>query len=257
MMYHKPTQNPTRRILWLLVAGLLSVAAFGAFRSFQLRMPGFDQTAILIDGPPTETALSLLPSPQPAAATAVPATATPEFEATSEPTPPSEMLAPPSDPPQFEHNGEIGIADGIVPEGTTVFDSDLPAIANLDPTLLNALRQAANDAAENDVVFYVTSGWRSPAYQNQLLEEAIVNYGSETEAARWVASPATSTHVAGLAVDIGPYKALDWLIQHGDDFGLCQIYGNEVWHYEYRAEAIESGCPEMYLDPTHDPRMQP
>ncbi|XSG77200.1 M15 family metallopeptidase [Herpetosiphon llansteffanensis] len=255
MMYHKPTQTPTRRILWLLIAGLLIVAAFGAFRSFQLRMPGFDQTAIRIDGPPTETAL--LPSPQPVVTTAAPATATPQPEATSEPTPPSEVLAPPNDPPQFAHNGEIGIADGMMPEGTTVFDNDLPAIANLDPALLNALRQAANDAAENDVVFNVTSGWRSPDYQNQLLQEAIVNYGSEAEAARWVASPETSTHVAGLAVDIGPYKALDWLIQHGDNFGLCQIYNNEVWHYEYRPEAIESGCPEMYLDPTYDPRMQP
>ena len=38
--------------------------------------------------------------------------------------------------------------------------------------------------------------------------------------------------------------------------GLCQIYGNEPWHYELRSEAIDHGCPAMYADPTHDPRMQ-
>ena len=39
-------------------------------------------------------------------------------------------------------------------------------------------------------------------------------------------------------------------------YGLCQIYGNEPWHYELRPEAIDRGCPPMYADPTHDPRMQ-
>ena len=37
---------------------------------------------------------------------------------------------------------------------------------------------------------------------------------------------------------------------------LCQIYSNEPWHYELRPEAIDYGCPTMYADPTHDPRMQ-
>ena len=39
-------------------------------------------------------------------------------------------------------------------------------------------------------------------------------------------------------------------------YGLCQIYDNESWHYELRPEAIDRGCPPMYADPTHDPRMQ-
>jgi hypothetical protein len=38
--------------------------------------------------------------------------------------------------------------------------------------------------------------------------------------------------------------------------GLCQIYGNEPWHYELRPDAIDHACPAMYADPTHDPRMQ-
>ena len=46
-----------------------------------------------------------------------------------------------------------------------------------------------------------------------------------------------------------------WLSEHGAAYGLCQIYRNEPWHFELRPRAIESGCPPMYPDPTHDPRM--
>jgi zinc D-Ala-D-Ala carboxypeptidase len=155
-----------------------------------------------------------------------------------------------------EHRGALGEADGAVPDGTTVFDDEVPGIANLDPALLGALRHAATDAADNGVEFFVNSGWRSPAYEEQLLHEAVSKYGSEEEAARWVATPNTSVHVSGDAVDIGPSDATAWLSQHGAEYGLCQIYGNEPWHYELRPEAIDHGCPPMYADPTHDPRMQ-
>jgi D-alanyl-D-alanine carboxypeptidase len=153
--------------------------------------------------------------------------------------------------------GALGEADGAVPDGATVFDDDLPAVANLDPALLGALRQAATDAAGDGVEFLVNSGWRSPEYQEQLLREAVSEYGSEEEAARWVATAGTSPHVSGDAVDIEPDHATAWLSAHGAEYGLCQIYGNEPWHYELRPEAIDHGCPPMYADPTHDPRMQP
>jgi D-alanyl-D-alanine carboxypeptidase len=142
--------------------------------------------------------------------------------------------------------------DGAVPAGVTVFDDDYPAVANLDPALLKALREAASDALEDGVTFYVNSGWRSPAYQNELLRDAVVKYGSEEEAARWVATPETSQHVLGAAVDIGHSEAKAWLAEHGAAYGLCQIYRNEPWHYELRPD----GCGPMYADPTHDPRMQ-
>jgi zinc D-Ala-D-Ala carboxypeptidase len=155
-----------------------------------------------------------------------------------------------------EHRGALGEADGAVPDGTTVFDDEIPGVANLDPDLLGALRQAATDAADEGVEFFVESGWRSPEYQDQLLREAVSEYGSEEEAARWVATAETSPHVSGDAVDIGPSDAAAWLSGHGAEHGLCQIYGNEPWHYELRPEAIDHGCPPMYADPTHDPRMQ-
>jgi hypothetical protein len=147
----------------------------------------------------------------------------------------------------------LGEADGAVPDGVTVFDDDVPAVANLDPDLLADLRRAATDAARDGVELYVTSGWRSPEYQDQLLREAISEYGSEEEAARWVATADTSAHVTGDAVDIGPADATAWLSKHGAEYGLCQVYRNEPWHYEPRPDGSGDGCPPMYADPTQEP----
>lgn len=150
-------------------------------------------------------------------------------------------------------------ADGVIRDGDqpTVFDVDRVAVGNLDPALLAALQRAATDAEDDGVTFLVNSGWRSPALQERLLQDAIAEYGSEAEARRWVATAETSAHVSGDAVDLGPLPTLDWIAQRGWRYGLCQIYGNESWHYELRPEAVTDGCPEMYTDPTEDPRMQP
>jgi D-alanyl-D-alanine carboxypeptidase len=168
----------------------------------------------------------------------------------------SSTAASPTDVVRSEQRGARGEADGAVPDATTVFDDEVPGVANLDPALLGALRRAATDAAGDGVDFYVDSGWRSPEYQERLLREAVSKYGSEAQATRWVATPNTSAHVSGDAVDIGPSGAAAWLSGHGAEYGLCRIYGNEPWHYELRPEAIAHGCPPTYSDPTHDPRMQ-
>jgi D-alanyl-D-alanine carboxypeptidase len=155
-----------------------------------------------------------------------------------------------------EADGFVTEADGVVPNGVTVFDDRYPGVANLDPDLLQALREAATDAADGGVEFFVHSGWRSPEYQDQLIREAVSEYGSEEGAARWVATVETSAHVSGDAVDIEHSDATAWLSEHGAEYGLCQIYRNEPWHYELRPQAIDRGCPRMYADPAHDPRMQ-
>ena len=167
----------------------------------------------------------------------------------------SSTAASPTDVRHTGHRPALGEADGAVPDGTTVFDDGIPGVANLDADLLGALRRAATDAADDGVEFVVDSGWRSPEYQEQLLREAVSRYGSEEEAARWVATPDTSAHVSGDAVDIGHSDATAWLSDHGAEYGLCQIYGNEPWHYELRPEARDHGCPPMYADPSQDPRM--
>jgi len=171
--------------------------------------------------------------------------------ASSSPTVPSRIGGPHTD-----HRHALGRAGGAVPDGTTVFDDAIPGVARLDPDLRGALRRAATDAAAGGVALYVDSGWRSPAYQERLLREAIAKYGSLEQATRWVATPNTSAHVSGDAVDIGPSSAAAWLSEHGAAYGLCQIYGNEPWHYELRSAAIDHGCPPTYADPTQDPRMQ-
>ena len=84
-----------------------------------------------------------------------------------------------------------GEADGVIPDGVavSVFDDEIPAFGRLDPDLLDALRRAATDAEADSVGLRVNSGWRSPEYQQQLLQDAVVEYGSQEEASRWVATP--------------------------------------------------------------------
>lgn len=147
-------------------------------------------------------------------------------------------------------------ADGTVPPGTTVFDDEVPAVAKLDPRLLHALRRAATDAEVDGVEFLVNSGWRSAEHQARLLRDAVAEYGSESAAQRWVATPETSEHVSGDAVDLG-IDAAWWLSVHGAAYGLCQIYANETWHYELRPGAAVDGCPAMYADASEDPRLRP
>jgi zinc D-Ala-D-Ala carboxypeptidase len=154
-------------------------------------------------------------------------------------------------------SGPVTEADGLIRhEGdVTVFD-DVPAVTNLDSDLLTAVRAAATAAEEDGVRMHVNSGWRSAAYQEQLRRDAVAQYGSEEEAARWVATPENSEHVSGDAIDLGGLPAQDWLSRNGARFGLCQIYANERWHFELRPAAVANGCPLMYDDPTTDPRTQ-
>jgi D-alanyl-D-alanine carboxypeptidase len=161
-----------------------------------------------------------------------------------------------SDAPRGASRDRLGVAGGRLPVGVTVFDDSYPAVAELDPALLRALRTASTDATGDGVTVQLNSGWRSPAYQEQLLERAISTYGSRAEAARWVATPATSPHVSGDAVDVRGTRATTWLAEHGSRYGLCRVFANEPWHFELRPEAVERGCPAPYADPTHDPRMR-
>ena len=153
-------------------------------------------------------------------------------------------------------DGALTRADGVLPDGATVFDDQDPGVARLDPDLLYALRVAAGKAADDGIELTINSGWRSRTYQDALLRTAISEYGSLEEAERWVATADTSPHVSGDAVDIGSASGTTWLSKHGAAYGLCQIYRNEPWHFELRPEAMKRGCQRMYADPTRDPRMQ-
>ncbi|QBR74326.1 M15 family metallopeptidase [Microbacterium sediminis] len=139
-----------------------------------------------------------------------------------------------------------GAADGVLPDGATLYE-DLPGITGLDPDLLAALRQAADDAAADGIEFVVNSGWRSEALQQQLMDDAIAEHGSWEAASRWVATAHGSAHTTGDAVDIGGWDAAEWLQHHGARYDLCQIFDNEAWHFELRPGAATNGCPRMYV----------
>src|SRR3954447_15561011 len=61
----------------------------------------------------------------------------------------------------------------------------------------------AAEASDVGSTLIPISGFRTVAYQDSLFKKAVVRYGSEEAAARWVARPGCSEHHTGLAIDVG------------------------------------------------------
>lgn len=135
---------------------------------------------------------------------------------------------------------------GFIPDGVTLtaFDVSNPVIGRLDPALVTAVQDATRAAAADGIEMKITSGWRSKGFQQRLFDDGVRTYGSVDAARQFVASPETSMHVAGKAVDIGPVEAYGWMTRNAGRFGLCQVYANELWHYELTADAA-GVCPPM------------
>lgn len=160
---------------------------------------------------------------------------------TGAPAPPIELadygyaMDPPADP-----------GDGSLPNGRTLtpFDVQDPAIGRLDPQLLSAIQNAATAAASDGVTMTITSGWRSPKFQQRLLDDAVQTYGGLAVARQYVEMPEKSKHVIGEAVDVGGAGVDHWLVANGARFGLCQIYANEPWHFELATDP-QSNCPAL------------
>ena len=135
---------------------------------------------------------------------------------------------------------------GWIPDGQTLspFDNSNPALAQLDPALLNAIQDAARAAKADGIDLRISSGWRSKGFQQRLFDDAVRQYGSAVIASQFVASPDVSKHVVGQAVDVAPVDADKWLISNGAQFGLCQIYANELWHFELAVDQ-QGNCPSL------------
>lgn len=144
-------------------------------------------------------------------------------------------MDPPADP-----------GDGSLPDGDalTPFDVADPAVGRLEPALLSAIQNAAIAASAEGITMTITSGWRSPEFQQQLLDSAVATYGSFSAARQYVQTPQQSKHVIGQAVDVGGTGADQWLIANGSRFGLCQIYANELWHFELATDSY-GNCPPL------------
>lgn len=153
-----------------------------------------------------------------------------------------------SDAERATQTGPLGDADGYIAEGSSLpLDSAKPAVQRLDPTLLDALRAAQESATQRGTEITIADGWRSERYQETLFAQAVQQYGSEEEASRWVKRGTDSAHVAGEAVDIATADAMDFLSRFGAEWGICQTYANEMWHFELLTDA-GGECPTPAAD---------
>jgi len=158
---------------------------------------------------------------------------------TAEPSPDAERAT---------QTGPLGDDDGYIPEGSSLpLDSGKPAVQRLDPALLDALRSAQESAVERGTEITIADGWRSERYQETLFAQAVQQYGSEEEASRWVKRGTDSAHVTGDAVDIATADAMDFLNRFGAEWGICQAYANELWHFELLTEP-GGECPAPAAD---------
>lgn len=148
------------------------------------------------------------------------------------------------------HTLRAGPDDGGAAAAVGSPTSSPAAATGLDAELERRFEEARAAAAEEGVELWITSGWRSAAEQQLLVDQAVERYGSAEEAHRWVLPPEASEHVAGAAVDVGPTEGAYWLQRYGTRFGLCQTYANEVWHYEAAADPGGT-CPPMHDDALH------
>lgn len=153
-----------------------------------------------------------------------------------------------------------------------------------DARAASALEAMLEAARDDGVSLYITSAWRSRAYQAELYENRVYRFQlqgysreeAEVLGATIVARPGTSEHELGLSADLltGEYQVLDsgfaeteayaWLQEHCTEFGFIERYPQgkgeltgiiwEPWHYRYVgrdvAEYITENdlCLEEYLD---------
>lgn len=140
-----------------------------------------------------------------------------------------------------------------------------------------AWARMATAGAKDGVALVPISGFRTYAHQDSLFSKAVVKYGSEAAAAKWVAPAGFSEHHTGLAVDIGAESQMAddaeasfaetvefaWLLQHAPGFGFelsfprgnAQGIAYEPWHWRFigtpearevfaKARAINPASPE-------------
>ena len=139
---------------------------------------------------------------------------------------------------------------GAEPEADAETGEQTPAPpGQLHPGLVSAVTAAQQAASAEGFDLVVTSGYRTPERQQELLDDEIAERGSYEAASRWVFPPDRSMHVLGLAVDVGDGPAADWLDANGASWGLCRTLDWEWWHFEWR-ERWESArsCPAPAVD---------
>lgn len=149
----------------------------------------------------------------------------------------------------------------------------------VDLRMYDDLTAMFDAAAQDEVWFWVASGYRSVEEQEAILDRAVgenleqgmTEEEARREALRTIQRPGYSEHHTGLAVDLNDVsdgfeetEAYRWLAEHGAEYGFVQRYkkekaeitgiDNESWHYRYvgREHAKEMErlglCLEEYVE---------
>jgi peptidoglycan hydrolase-like protein with peptidoglycan-binding domain len=170
-----------------------------------------------------------------------------EFESTG--------VCPPFIPAPMENPGGGRVQNKTAPRAGDIvqvnraFGGAVP-LHRLTAQALNAMQCAASAEGIKAPLLQPTSGFRDPAHQARLWEEAKIKYGSEAEARKWVAPPGGSAHQSGRAVDLHlggkndsanvaqlrTLPAYHWLVANAQRFGFYP-YEREPWHWEYNPQA--------------------
>src|SRR5262245_16122149 len=120
-----------RRIPWILVAGLVAVSAIAVANVYPMLSSASSPPPSSFRVPSSRRASSSLPSPSTAASRV-------DVRRADGPGVPGRRpdIRGGHAGRHLESRGALGEADGVVPDGTTVFDAAVPGVANLDRDLL-------------------------------------------------------------------------------------------------------------------------
>ena len=155
-----------------------------------------------------------------------------------------------------EHRGALGEADGAVPDGTTVFDDEIPGVAKLDPV--------SSVPCAGPRPMPQTTGSSSPStaagVPRRTRSDCSVRRSRSTAQKRkppdgWP-PPRRPRTCRGTRSTSGPPLPRRGCPRTAPRTGCARSTATSPGTTNCAPEAIDHGCPPMYADPTHDPRMQ-
>lgn len=111
-----------------------------------------------------------------------------------------------------------------------------------------AWRVVQQSATAGGIAACLNDGKRSKAQQQAVFDEYVAAYSLAT-AEELVLQPDKSMHVVGLAIDVQPAAAYQWLSATEGALGYCRTYDNEPWHFEFHPAYPYTGCPDRLPEP--------
>ncbi len=122
------------------------------------------------------------------------------------------------------------------------------ASTGLRSDVRTAWATVVKDGKRHGITVCLNDGKRSRAQQLAQYQDYVEQYGKAV-ADQLVLPPNKSAHVIGIAVDVQPAKAYQWLQSTKGSLGFCRIYDNEAWHFEFNPAYRTAGCPARLPKP--------